>query len=361
MRIAAFARGLSRRPTGRGVYAAEMIRALAADGGVQVELFAAEPVDVPGSRFWPATGRTRIGSAWRVLHGIGRDLRRLGADVLWSATHFLPRGLPASLPAVVTLLDAVWRDHPETMSRGRRWAAGWVEQGLRRADRIVCISQFTRDRLAAHWPELLPRAEVVLLAPNPRLEALSADSGLAARLGIDRPFVLNVGTLEPRKNLGVLLDAIALVPGVALVHCGPTGWSVEGLGQRLRGRADVRLLGWVDEPALAALYRGALAAVFPSIYEGFDLPAADAARLGCPLVVSDIPVHREVLGEAPLYFPVDGPEVLAEHLRRLLASEGERKTRGALGRARVAELDWSRAARRLREVLERARADRAGR
>jgi glycosyltransferase involved in cell wall biosynthesis len=348
VKVAVFARGLRRRPTGRGVYAAEMIKALAAMGGVELEVFSGEPLDLSGCRFWPANGRTAAGSAWRVLRGVGRDVRALAPDLLWSATHFLPRGLPRGLPTVATLLDVVWRDHPETMSRGRRWAAAWVEEGLQRADRIVCISHFTRDRLAAHWPRLLPRTEVIPLAPNPRLQSFPADPGLLARLGIDRPFVINVGTLEPRKNLGLLLDAMGLVPGLLLVHCGPAGWNVERLKERARRRPDVRLLGWVDEPTLAALYRSAVAAVFPSIYDGFDLPAVDAASLGCPLIVSDIPVHREVLGDSPLYCPVDSPQLLAERIRFLLDPAGEeRRARSDRLRARAAELDWNRSAARL--------------
>jgi len=351
VKVAVFARGLTRRPTGRGVYAAEMIGALAATGGVELDVFAGEPLDLPGCRFWPAQGRTAAGSAWRVLRGIGSDVKRLSPDLLWSATHLLPRGLPRGLPTVATLLDVVWRDHPETMSRGRRWAASWVEEGLPRADRIVCISHFTRDRLAAHWPGLLSRAEVVHLAPNPRLPAFPADPGLVARLGLDRPFVINVGTLEPRKNLALLLDAMKLVPGVLLVHCGPAGWSVERLSERARRNPDVRLLGWVDEPTLAALYRAALAAVFPSIYEGFDLPAVDAASLGCPLVVSDIPVHREVLGEAPLYFALERPDEVARGLRELLSSPARRQERSHAVRERATAYTWESSARRLRAIF----------
>ena len=347
MKVAVFARALTRRPTGRGTYAAEMIRALAAGGDVELDVFAGEPVDLPGCRFWPARGRTAAGSAWRVLRGIGRDLRAIAPDVLWSTTHFLPRNLPRGLPTVATLLDVVWRDHPETMSRAHRWAASWLEEGLRRADRIACISQFTRDRLVAHWADLGPRAEVIPLAPNPRLQGYPADPALLDRLGLDRPFVLAVGTLEPRKNLGLVLDAMALLPGVPLVHCGPVGWDVAALQDRARRRPDVRLLGWVDEPTLAALYRAAAVAVFPSVYEGFDLPALDAASLGCPLVVSDIAVHREVLGDAPAYVPLGRPDTLAESVRSLLDSETARRVLSVKLRERASTFDWRRSSARL--------------
>jgi glycosyltransferase involved in cell wall biosynthesis len=360
LKVAVFARALTRRPTGRGTYVAEMIRALAAGGDVELDVFAGEPVDLPGCRFWPARGRSAAGSAWRVLRGIGRDLHTIAPDVLWSATHFLPRSLPRGLPAVVTLLDVVWRDHPETMSLRNRWAASWLEEGLHRADRIACISQFTRDRLVAHWGDLAPRAEVIPLAPNPRLPGFPADPALLARLGLDRPFVLTVGTLEPRKNLGLVLDAMALLPGIPLVHCGPVGWNVAALQDRARRRPDVRLLGWVDEPTLAALYRSAAVAVFPSIYEGFDLPALDAASLGCPLVVSDIAVHREILGEAPVYAPLGRPDTLAESLRPLLDSETARRVLSVKLRERASLYDWHRTSRQLVGLFRNASNHKSG-
>src|SRR5262249_1875100 len=198
-----------------------------------------------------------------------------------------------------------------------RWAAAWMEEGLHRADRIVCISEFTRERLTHYWPHLRPRTAVVHLAPNPRLAAPADDASVLGRLGLQRPFVLAVGTVEPRKNLGLVLDAMALLPGVPLVHCGPAGWNVGGLEERLRRTHDVHRLGWVEEPVLATLYRHARAAVFPSIYEGFDLPALDAASLGCPLVVSDIPGHREVLGGAAPYAPAHRAAAPATRLRSL--------------------------------------------
>jgi glycosyltransferase involved in cell wall biosynthesis len=353
VKVAVFARALTRRSSGRGVYAAELLRALAARGGVELDVFAGEPVDLPGSRYWPARGRTMVGSAWRAWRGIARDLRALAPDVLWSATHFLPRGLPRGLPTVATLLDAVWRDHPETMSRRGRWAAPWLEEGLHRADRVVCISRFTRDRLQAHWPDLAPRAEVVHLAPNPRLGAIPDDPTATALLGLDRPFVLTVGTLEPRKNLPLLLEAAALVPGMQVVHCGPVGWGVRALRERIGKIPNMRLLGWVEEPVLAALYRRAAAAVFPSIYEGFNLPALDAASMGCPLIVSDIPVHREVLGKAALYAPLGDPGVLAGLLRRLMESPEERQTYSRLVRERAALFSWEASARALHDVFRK--------
>ncbi len=342
MVAAAFARGLSGQPTGRGVYARQMIEAvLRRDPGLQLHLFAAEPVDIAGCTFHRARGRNPVSDAWRMLAGAGRELRQSGAQLLWCATHFMPSSLP-QLPKVVTLLDAVWRDHPETVTRARRLAARFMERGLFRADRIVCISGFTRERLVAHWPELAPRAQVIPCAGNPALLA-QPNAPLALRqLGIDGPFVLNVDTLEPRKNLDTLLRAMPELPELTLIHVGGIGWKAQPLLDRARSTPNVRLLGYLDLTTLATLYRGARVAVFPSIYEGFHMQLLDAAGLGCPLVLSDIPVHREVMADAAAYAPATDPNALAAQIRAVASSESARERLAVAARERAAQYDWDR-------------------
>jgi glycosyltransferase involved in cell wall biosynthesis len=205
--------------------------------------------------------------------------------------------------------------------------------------------------LLAYWPGLEAVSSVVHLAPNARLGETGDDRDRLDRLGIRPPYVVNVGTIEPRKNLSVLLDAMLELPEVTLVQCGPVGWNVDVLVRRTKTMPNVKLLGYVDEATLGQLYRGALAAVFPSLYEGIHLPTLDASSLGCPVVVSDIPVHREILGEAALYFPANRPGAAAARLRLLLGEPGERAKRSALGRRRAAEFSWDRAAQRLAQVL----------
>ncbi len=349
MKSVVFARSLNRRPTGRGVIAYEMIRRLQAHGIDSLDVFAGEPPEVDSCRYWPARGSNPFTDAWRVLRGVAADVRAINPDVLWSATHFLPSGLPKSLPKVVTLLDAVWRDHPETMSRANRWAASWLERGLSRADRIFCISDFTKSRLAAHWPELAERARVIHLAPNERLQ--KAESVPAPVKG---PFVLNVDTVEPRKNLGPLLEAMGSLQDLNLVQCGGTGWNVDGLLARARALPNVRFLGYADEAILASLYRSAACAVFPSVYEGFHIPPLDAASLGCPSVLSDIPVHREVMGDAAVYFRLEEPGALVRAIRSLIDEPDRRSALSTAARARAARYRWDDSAAALARLLREA-------
>ncbi len=357
MNISIFARGMGHRPTGRGFLAHEFAKALPAlDPELRLQIFAGEPIEWPGAEVRLARGSNFLSDLWRVFVGVGRDVRAWGPDVLWSASHFLPRNLPPRLPKVVTLLDLVWRDHPESMGWRNRLGAGRLEQGLFRADRIACISGFTRDRLVHHFPELAPKASVVPLAANARLAASTPRPEVVARLGLDRPYVINVDTVEPRKNLPVLFEAMRARPDLVLLQCGGVGWKAGRLLEHAASVPNVRLLGYVPEADLADLYRGAVASASPSIYEGFHLPPLDAASLGCPVVASDIPVHREVLGDGALYHAVGDAEGLGRNLDRLAGDPAYRAEKGAELKRRSAAFTWESFAARLlalfRELLE---------
>jgi glycosyltransferase involved in cell wall biosynthesis len=355
VKVAVYARALTARPTGRGLYIREMLAALGRVApDLDLHVFAGEPAEIPGCRVYPARGAGFIADLWRTLRGVARDVAAIRPDVFWSASPFLPGGLAADRPVVITVHDLVWRDHPETMSAGSRLAAGWMERGIRRARRIVCDSAFTRDRLAAFWPDRAGVADVIHLAPNPRLRAAAPETGLVDRLEIRRPFVLNVGTLEPRKNLPVLLEAMQALPDVTLVQCGAEGWRVEALLREAGRMPNMKRLGYVDESVLAALYRDALAAVFPSRYEGFHLPPLDAAAAGCPVVVSDIPVHREVLGDAAVYAPLDDAAALADRIRTLRDDPAMRASVAQRLQAHAARFSWEASAGRFIGILQDA-------
>lgn len=179
-------------------------------------------------------------------------------------------------------------------------------------------------------------------------------------------YALSVGTLEPRKNVGTLLAAWRLLQRrladpPALVLSGGMGWKAEEIRREVAAAERegwLVYLGYVSPGELAALYRNASAVLLPSFYEGFGLPVVEALSAGAPLVVSDIPVLREVAGDAALYAPPDRPDIWAERIADLLADEslaGDLRRRGA---ERAGHFDWSRAAeeaaRAFREAAERA-------
>ncbi|HYX25360.1 MAG TPA: glycosyltransferase family 1 protein [Thermoanaerobaculia bacterium] len=174
-------------------------------------------------------------------------------------------------------------------------------------------------------------------------------------------YALHVGTMEPRKNVSTLLAAWRLLrrrraAPPPLVLCGGFGWRAEEARREI-GAAEAEgwlvHLGYVSAEELAALYRGAELVALPSFYEGFGLPAVEALRAGAPLVASDLPVLREVAGDAALYAPPDRPDLWADRAGEVLADGGLRAELRRRGLERARLFDWGRAA------AETARAFRA--
>jgi glycosyltransferase involved in cell wall biosynthesis len=157
--------------------------------------------------------------------------------------------------------------------------------------------------------------------------------------------------VEPRKNVPTLLAAWRLlrrrIDPPTLVLCGGFGWKAEEVRREI---AEAEREGWavhlgyVGAAEMAALYHGAELVAFPSFYEGFGLPAIEALRAGAPLVASDLPVLREVAGDAALYAPPDRPDLWADRIAELLADSRLREEMKRRGRARAGLFDWRRAA-----------------
>jgi glycosyltransferase involved in cell wall biosynthesis len=209
---------------------------------------------------------------------------------------------------------------------------------------IVTLLGVHRDRIA-----LLPGAA----HPSSRPSSPERVAAVRARHGIERPYVLTVGTLEPRKGLPTLLRAFdRLVDGTGheLVVVGGRGWKdrrlLEALEARRAGRR-VRWLGYVSEPDLAALYTGADLFVFTPTLEGFGLPLLEAMACGAPVVAADIAALREVAGPAASFVPPGDDDALARAIVRVLGDSREASRLRAEGARRASQFSWTRTAEAL--------------
>src|SRR5438128_12051695 len=164
-----------------------------------------------------------------------------------------------------------------------------------------------------------------------------------------KPYILFVGTLEPRKNVDVLLDAYAGLPmraGYDLVVAGPVGWADTSTVRRLRsGIAGVDYLGYVPEQELPGLTAGATVFVYPSLYEGFGLPVAQAMAAGAPVITSNISSLPEVTGDAALFVDPRSAAQIRAALQKVLSSERLPKEMSEKGRIRAREYRWEVCAR----------------
>ena len=276
-------------------------------------------------------------------------------DVFHATTYSVPHGLSARL--VLTVYDLTFLTHPQfhTLTNRLHCLRG-LARAISAGARLIAISRHTRQdlvRLLALDEAAIP---VVYLAAEPRFApppAAEVRAGLAQRFGLTEPYVLSLGTVEPRKNLTTLMAAFERLPDQLrdthlLVVAGAEGWlaadhrslaAAAGVGDR------VRWLGAVADADLPLLYAGAAAFAYPSLYEGFGLPPLEAMACGAPVVASNSSSLPEVVGEAAVLVDPTSVESVRDGLASVLADEALRRSLRAAGLARAAEFSWERTAR----------------
>ncbi|MCG8463089.1 MAG: glycosyltransferase family 4 protein [Holophagales bacterium] len=298
-----------------------------------------------------------------------REGRLIAADRnrLRFAPNFVPpprfRGVGGRL--VVTVHDLTVERFPETMREStRRELQGRLRGTLEAASWVLTDSEAVRKEMVDARLAPAERVSVAWLAPGATAPGRSRGE---PRPPAGRPerYVLFVGTLEPRKDLGTLVRAFGRwraatggdVGGARLVVCGGEGWKSRELADRLRKAEEegwLRRYGYLPDEEISALYRDAEWLALPSIYEGFGLPAVEAMAWGVPLLLSEIPVLREVAGEAALYAPPGDVDAWAGLLERALGAPDERRRLADLARRRSELFDWARTAERTVEAWRSA-------
>jgi glycosyltransferase involved in cell wall biosynthesis len=346
------ARAAAEVPAGRGRYVRELLTALqtlpeAADA--RFVLYAREPWgDLDPQRFrWQRVGLPD--PAWHVA-AAARASREV--DVLLSTNSYLTAWFCLKPTAVVVYDLVPFVSRGTAKSSSARIEQATIRPALRRAAALPCISDATRADLVRLFPHAAPKASTIPLAADPAFAQPVARPGHPS---LERPYVLAVGTLEPRKNLERLVAAwTALDPAVRGEHVlalvGPRGWDDAPILAAARD-AGVRLLGRVDEDELRALYAGCTAFAYPSLYEGFGLPVLEAMAAGAPVLTSRTSSLPEVAGDAALLVDPSDERAIGAALERLLGDAvlvAELRTRG---RQRAAEFSWERTARETLTML----------
>ena len=371
MRIAFDATAIPRLMAGAAVYTYELARALAAvDRDNEYVIFARGDHfdDLPATRAGLRVVKVRAPSrpmrlVWEQAI-LPRRLRQLGIDVLHSPHHTtpLPVRLRADCRRVVTFHDLTFFLIPERYPATRRlYFQTMTRLSARVADAVIVPSGAVREdvtrilRLPPRRVFAIPEAA----GPAFRPQDAGAVEAVRRRYGLEGPFLLSVGSLEPGKNRERLLQAFARLrargPTHTLVIAGQPAWRHEGeepLARRL-GLADaVRFLGHVPQADLPALYSGADLFVFPSLYEGFGLPALEALACGTPVVASNVSALPEVVGDAALQVSPLDVEALADAMERVLHDPRLRADLRERGLKRAAGFSWERAARETLAVYE---------
>jgi alpha-1,3-rhamnosyl/mannosyltransferase len=294
-------------------------------------------------------GRLRTAAGIALLQGAnhlgGWVLAPLGwrVDIFHHSSQQLRRPVPGCR-LTATIYDMTCWLVPETHRPGNvRVNRQFAENVLKRASGMIAISGNTRDD-AVRILGLDPR-RIAVIYPGvaPAFFETAGAAAAARKFGLGKPYVLFVGTVEPRKNIAALLDAWnGLKPSLReefdLVAAGPPGWGDAAVLERLRsGIPGVRYLGYVPEADMAGLNAGATVFAYPSLYEGFGLPVAQAMAAGVPVVTSSVSSLPEVAGDAALLVDPRSPGEIRAALARLLLSPALRLELGTRGRRRALE------------------------
>ncbi len=307
--------------------------ALAPEASVHAEV----PAGRPARLVWEQTRAARL-------------TRSLGIDV-WHGPHYtMPLRLP--VPAVVTVHDLTFFEHPEWHERGKvAYFRPMIRAATRRAAVVIAVSEDTASRLRTH---ALPSGPIVVAPHGVDHDRFTtgaesaADESLLAAHGIRSPFVAFTGTIEPRKGLPTLVEAFARIASddrsLRLVLAGGEGWGSDQVRDAVAASGvPTRVLrpGYLPDAAVAPFFRRAAVVAYPSLAEGFGMNALEALACGAPLVTTTGSALDEVVGDAALTVPPGDPDALATALREALRPEVAARLRAA-GPERAAHFTWER-------------------
>ncbi|GAB4535434.1 MAG: glycosyltransferase family 1 protein [Anaerolineae bacterium] len=355
---------------GLGRYAESLVRALATLAPERLALF----YNRGGGDTHPLTGLETIPTRslragykpWRMAIWLGQ-LARLGFDrllpgaELYHATEHLLMPL-RQVPTVLTVHDLIFHHFPQHHKRLNYWYLNAaMPLYCQRASAIIAVSQATKEDLVHCYGVSPAKISVVHEAAAPHFRQASPAQIVAARAryGLPDNYLLHVGTIEPRKNLSRLLEALHRLrtsgQEMALVLVGHKGWLYRGFFQRLEELAlgdAVVMPGYVPDADLAAIYSGARLVVVPSLYEGFGLPILEAMACGAPVASSNTSSLPEVGGDAARYFDPGDVEAMADTILSVWRDEDLRESMSQEGLARAGGFSWARAARETMAIYE---------
>lgn len=365
LKLAVNAGALLAPSTGVGQYVQHLMREVVQYNDIEARFFYAKAwrgtVGPPPDAVWRGARRLRSGlgrvlpntyllSRWYQQFNFWRGTKRTSFD-LYHEPNFIPFRFKG--PTVVTVHDLSFMEHPDSHPKERVSALNkYVPWAVTKAEHVVVDSEFIRRSVISALGVSEAKVSTVHLGVSecfyPRSAASCAPWLSTQKLSF-RGYVLAVGTIEPRKNILRLIQAYAALPRkireqFPLVIAGMKGWRDAEINERLRGvrgRLDVRLLGYVESAMLPILYAGARVLAYPSIYEGFGLPPLEAMACGTPVIVSNCTSLPEVVGAAGVQINPYDVDAMSSELRTMLEDDLAVAKFGLAGLERAGMFTWS--------------------
>lgn len=298
--------------------------------------------------------------------------KRLRAEPvdIYLTQYITPFFIPKKIKIFTIIHDVSFEAFPELIKPSDLFFLRLlIPRSLKRADRIIAVSGFTKDELIRRYGIAPEKIAIIPNAVSDRFVGKTYSSqerqAVRKKYGLPEKFILYLGTLQPRKNLPVLIEAYAKMrkdfPEMRLVLAGGKGHNYDQrIDQSIKEyelEDSVLFTGFIDEEDKAAVMSAADCFCFPSLYEGFGIPILEAFSVGTPCVVSDIPPHREVAGEAAFFFDPKDSDELARRLAHILKDASLQERLRNSGRDQNKSFSWTSSAQKMLQLFEEERID----
>jgi glycosyltransferase involved in cell wall biosynthesis len=279
-------------------------------------------------------------------------------DVFLTLTHYGPRF--SRIPTIVSVMDLSYLHFPETFRKNDLYQlTKWTEYSVKKAKKVITISNSSKNDIIKYYKVKEDKVKVVYLG----LKNLSMNEPSEKELsefGVNKKFILFVGTLQPRKNISRLIEAFSklsdnLKDEHQLVVIGKKGWLYEDIlssPEKFHVSDKVLFLDYVSDDDLPNFYKKAELFVLPSLYEGFGLPVLEAMRYGCPVVTSNVSSLPEAGGDAALYFKPEDVDDIKNTIEKVLTDKSLKEKMIEKGRDHYKKFTWEKAAKEVLGAIE---------
>ena len=277
-------------------------------------------------------------------------------DLFFSPTHYLPRFIPSSIKKVVTIFDLSFLHFPEMFTKKDLWQLkNWTQFSIKNADHIITISQFSKEDIYKQYN--IPKERITVAYPGFDQENFKPKDGKQDN------YIIYIGTIQPRKNIVRLIEAVSRIENLNLIIVGKStgegreGWMYEDILKSPKefGIEDrVKFLGFVPKDKLSFLLSKALAFIQPSLWEGFGIPVVEAMATGTPVIVSNVSSLPEVVGNAGILIDPYSTQQIEQAIRTIMTDKKLRQKYVKAGIIQAKKFSWSKMAKEVLKVFEKS-------
>lgn len=299
--------------------------------------------------------------AYRLFITIPKILAQKGIDIVVEPRHFGPFNLPKNIKRVTVIHDLSPIHYPQWHQfLSSKLQQLFLPSILKKADHIITNSNFTAQDVIRHFPFTKNKTTGILLGKEDFFKP-KPNQAILEKLGILTPYLLHTGTIEPRKNLSLLVKAFEEIKkekytDLQLVLVGKLGWKSESLKDLINispFKKDIKLLGYVERADLPTIYTSASVFVYPSHFEGFGLPVLEAMSCGTPVIVSNVSSLPEIIGTAGLIFSPNNQSQLVKQIYQVLDNPPLKEILSKKSLQQAEKFSWDKTAQETLAVFER--------